>query len=342
MRIHIGVFAHNEQDHIAAVLQDLARQDLFARPDAAVRVFVLANGCRDATVRVARETVASLPPETGACFTVLDLPLGGKSRTWNHFVHDLCAGTDFIYCVDGDIRIPEARNLGRMLACMDDPALWVVNSRPRKDLEVTQGARTPVERAIVMASGSGSDYRNSISGQLYLARTAAVQGVHMPVGLPVEDGFLRAMVLTRLLTEPEDLRRIHGEPDIWHIYESIRTIPELVKHQTRIVIGSAVNTAIFDHMRAHAGGYEARSALLREVAQDDAWLGRMLHSMLPRWPSGFVPVHFLVKRLEALGERDGTGLARRLAVTTAGFALDALVYVNAQWMMARGKGAGHW
>ena len=136
MRIHIGIFAHNEQNRIAAVLRDLALQDLFARPDVSVRVFVLANGCRDATVRVANETLATLPAQVAQCFTVLDLPQGGKSRTWNHFVHDLGAGTDFIYCVDGDIRIPETRNLTRMLDCMDDPALWVVNSRPRKDLEL--------------------------------------------------------------------------------------------------------------------------------------------------------------------------------------------------------------
>jgi hypothetical protein len=69
-----------------------------------------------------------------------------------------------------------------------------------------------VERIIVMASGTASDYRNSIAGQLYLARTAAVEGIHMPVGLPVEDGFLRAMILTRLLTEGEHFERIHGEP----------------------------------------------------------------------------------------------------------------------------------
>ena len=222
------------------------------------------------------------------------------------------------------------------------PALWVVNSRPRKDLEVTEKPRTPIERAIVMASGTGSDYRNSISGQLYLARMSAVEDVWMPVGLPVEDGFLRAMVLTRLLTEPEDLRRIHGEPEIWHIYESLRTMPTLVRHQTRIVIGSAVNTALFDHLRAQPNDVATRSVLLREAARDDDWLARMLGTSLPRWPSGFVPVHFLVKRLEGLGQGDGSGLGRKVVVTTAGFALDALVYVNAQYQMARGKGAGHW
>jgi glycosyltransferase involved in cell wall biosynthesis len=342
VRIHIGVFAHNEQDGIAHVLEDLARQDLMVRADTDVRVFVLANGCTDGTVGAAREAIDRLPPQLGARFTVLDLPFSGKSRTWNHYVHGLCVGaSDFIYCVDADIRIPVAENLSRMLDRLQAGKAVVVNSRPRKDIEVTPGKLKFIERLIVLASGTASDYRNSIAGSLYLVRTDAVADIHMPIGLPVEDGFLRAMLLTRLLTEDENFERIHGEPEIWHVYESLRTVPALVRHQTRLVIGSAINTVVFDHMRANARGVEQRSALLQAAAQDERWLAGVLRRTLPRWPSGFVPVHFLVNRLQGLRRRD-MGAGRAVLLATVGFGFDALVYVNAQLQMARGKGAGHW
>jgi len=343
MRIHVGVFAHNEQNGIASVLADLARQDLFDRPDVSVRIFVLANGCTDATVPVAQAAVRALPAGIGECVSVLDLPFKGKSRTWNYFVHELCAGrADYVYCVDADIRVPARENLGLMLRRIEETRALVIASRPRKDIEVAPGALSLIDRIIALASGTMSDFRNSIAGSLYLVRAGAVEGIYMPVGLPVEDGFLRAMILTRLLTEAEVLGRIQGEPGIWHVYGSLRTVRALVRHQTRLVIGGAVNTAVFDHLRAHAADFPQRSALLRSAAEDDRWLGRVLRGTLPRWPSGFVPLHFLFKRLQCLRGRKELGTRRTILIATLGFAFDALVYANAQLQMARGKGAGYW
>ena len=343
MKIHIGVFAHNEQKGIASVLRDLARQDLFSRTDVSARVFVLANGCMDATVSIAQATVRDMVPGVAECFSVLDLPFKGKSRTWNHFVHDLCVDqADLIFCVDADIRVPASDILGRMLHRLEESGALVVNSRPRKDIEVSPARLSFVERMIVLASGTASDYRIAISGSLYLARTSALRGIYMPIGLPVEDGFLRAMIVTRLLTEGEHLERIYGEPEIWHVYESLRDIPALVRHQTRLVMGGAINTVVFDHLCARAAGFPERSALLRAASQDERWLGCVLRSALPRWPSGFVPVHFLVKRLRGLWSRRGTGAGRAMLLAAVGFTFDLLVYMNAQLQMARGKGAGYW
>jgi hypothetical protein len=342
-RIHIGVFAHNEAPRIAAVIEDIARQDIFSDPALAVRVFVLANGCTDATARVARHTLRHLPHRIAAHFTVLEMAQGGKSRTWNHFIHGWCTGVaPFAYCVDGDIRIPAQDTFARMLDRLRGSRAAIVSSRPRKDIEFVHGHLPLVERAILMGAGTASDYRTSVAGSLYLARVADLQGIHMPVGLPVEDGFLRAMVLTRLLTEPEDFSRIAGDAQIWHVYQSLRNVSALLRHQTRLVIGSAVNTAVFDHLRSHAPDFAARSEVLRAASQDDRWLGRMLRARLPRWPSGFVPVHFLVKRVQGLRGGPHLGAARVLLVATLGLGFDLLVYLNAQLQMARGKGAGHW
>jgi glycosyltransferase involved in cell wall biosynthesis len=342
-RVHVGIFAHNEARCIAAAIGDVAAQDIFRDGALWVRVFVLANGCDDATASVANEAVRQLAPEVAACFTVLDLPLAGKSRTWNHFVHGICAHRADVVCfVDADIRVPPPQTFSRMIARLLGSAASVVCSRPRKDIELAPGGLGWVERAILLASGTASDGRSAIAGSLYVARASALEPIWMPVGLPVEDGFLRAMVLTGLLTQAEDFSRIQGDEGIWHVYESLRTVPALVRHQTRLVIGGAVNTAVFDHLCLHAQGLESRSALLRGAASDEHWLGRMLRERLPRWPSGFVPWHFLVKRLHGWRRWRGRGAARAMLVAGGGFAFDFIVYLNAQLQMARGKGAGHW
>ena len=78
------------------------------------------------------------------------------------------------------------------------------------------------------------------------------------------------------------------------------------------------------------GGFSERRAVLRAAAQDERWLGSVLRSALPRWPSGFVLVHFLVKRLHGLWSRRGAGAGRAILLAAVGFIFDLLVYVNAQ------------
>lgn len=75
----LGIFAHQEEATIAAVLEDLAKQDAMMDPGVDLRVLVVANGCTDGTVRVARECIAGLPPSVSAKFEVADLAQGGKS-----------------------------------------------------------------------------------------------------------------------------------------------------------------------------------------------------------------------------------------------------------------------
>ena len=61
----------------------------------------------------------------------------------------------------------------------------------------------------------------------------------------------------------------------------------------------------------------------------------MLRAGLPRLPHGYVPFHFLFKRLSR-------ARLSRLPVALMGFGFDAIVYLRAQIRMARGTGAGFW
>ena len=329
MQVDIGVFAHDEGAGIARMVAGLLAQD-YSGLD--VRLLVLANGCRDDTAAQARAAGAE----------VADLAEGGKSRTWNRFVHDLSRPTaDVLVFADADIELPEPDAIRRMVTELAArPGLHVMNSRPVKDIAARPQGLGWQDRLIGMAGGTLDNWQTAICGQLYAMPAARARAHWMPVGLPVEDGFLRAMVLTDDLTRPEDLSRIDGT-DVWHIYESERTIRSLIRHQVRIVIGSAINMAVFETIRRTSA--QNRVTLLRDAAAQNGWLSHVIRERLPRWPDGFVPLHFLVKRTQNLMRQPRKILRPKgLLLLVAGFGFDFIVYVLAQVRMARGTGAGHW
>lgn len=95
MAVAVAIFAHQEERRIGACLASLPLD----RPDTYFHVLV--NGTTDATV--ARATAAA-----GGRTNVIvhDIKAGGKSRTWNHMVHNLLTGTEeAVIFMDGDAQI---------------------------------------------------------------------------------------------------------------------------------------------------------------------------------------------------------------------------------------------
>jgi hypothetical protein len=274
---------------------------------------------------------------------VADLAEGGKSRTWNRFVHDLARdAAEVLIFVDADIAFTAPDCLKRLaLGLVARPELWVLNSQPVKDIVARPEGLGALDKIIAAAGGGLDDWKTAICGQLYAMPAARARRFHLPIGLPVEDGFLRAMVLTDALTGPEDFGRIDGLDGLSHLYASERRIAALIRHQTRIVIGSAINFAAFEALRALPE--EARRPALARAAADEGWLVRAIRARLPGWPFGFVPMHFLTKRLQRLWSHPRDLLRpKRVFLALMGFGFDAIVYVLAQYRMARGTGAGHW
>lgn len=334
MRVDIGVFAHNEASGIAAMVARLAAQDIWRTDGVSPRIWVLCNGCRDDTVAVARAAAV------GTEVRVTDLPLGGKSRTWNRFVHDLSRpDADVLMFIDADIEFRDDGALGEMLRNL--AGLWVLNSQPVKDTVVRPTGLSRKDKFIAAAAGGLDHWKTAVCGSLYAMPAAVARRFHLPIGLPVEDGFLRAMVLRDAITGPEDFSRIDGLEGMFHVYGSERTIAALIRHQVRIVIGSAVNYACFGAIDRLP--LDQRHAELARAATDEDWVARAIKARLPEWPGGYIPLHFLTKRL-VKAARNPRDLLRpkRLAITVLGFGFDAIVYARAQWAMWRGTGAGHW
>ena len=334
MRVDIGVFAHNEAAGIAAMVARLAAQDIWTTAGVSARVLVLCNGCRDATAETARSAAV------GSGVEVVDLPLGGKSRTWNRFVHDLSRpDAEVLMFVDADIEFRDVGALAQMLRNLG--ALWVLNSQPVKDTVVRPEGLSGMDKFIAAAAGGLDNWKTAVCGSLYAMPAGVARRFHLPIGLPVEDGFLRAMVLRDAITGPEDFSRIDGLEGMFHVYGSERTIAALIRHQVRIVIGSAVNYACFGALDRLP--LDQRHAELARAAQDEGWVGLAIKARLPEWPGGYIPLHFLTKRLVKAAQAPADLLRpKRLAITVLGFGFDAIVYVRAQWAMWRGTGAGHW
>ncbi|ANI76931.1 glycosyltransferase [Sphingobium sp. EP60837] len=95
MTTAVGIFAHQEERRIGACLASLPLD----RPNTCYHILV--NGSTDATAARARNAAGNR-----ANVLVHDIATGGKSRTWNHFVHDLLGGgEDAVIFLDGDAEI---------------------------------------------------------------------------------------------------------------------------------------------------------------------------------------------------------------------------------------------
>lgn len=336
--LDIGVFAHNEGKRIGPFLESLSRQSIF-RQDVDVRLHILANGCTDDTVAVVTRLVAQY--DLGRVTHVHDLPESGKSRTWNRFTHELARSESemLVYC-DADIAFLADDTIERLCGFLDaHPELDASSSYPVKDLALGDQPLTLVQKLIVSGASSPEEARTAICGQLYVTRSSKVRRIWMPVGLPVEDGYLRAMLLTRNFTEDENTALISADPDIAHVYESERDLRGLLRHQIRIVIGGAINLVLFDYLRSVP--LERRATAVAEIAEQQTWLDALLSDSLPR-RYGWVPVHFLIKRTQSAISQGGWYKPGRLAKLLLGQAFDLIVWIAAQWKMARGSGAGFW
>lgn len=340
--VDIGIFAHNESGRIGPMLRNLLAQELFSDPAFEIHLHVLSNGCTDATVSEARQVISE--HEVTQHAMVHDLPEGGKSRTWNHFVHGISRPeAEILAFLDADIYIPQPRMLRDLCNFLRaSPNLTGVSSRPVKDIAHDPSIQNGfMDKLIESAGGTLNDWKSSICGQLYLLRSNVARSFHMPIGLPCEDGFARAMVQTHNFSQ-EGAPEIYldGRDELFHIYASERSIKALIHHQTRLVIGGAINAVIYARLRSLSN--EARMKELEESAKNPEWLPSLLNNKLPQLTYGYVPTHFLFKRVQYWIKSPNRLNPKRISVTAAGFIFDATVYIFAQFKMWRGAGAGHW
>jgi glycosyltransferase involved in cell wall biosynthesis len=345
MLVTIGILAHNEADKIASLISDLGRQTLLANEDMAIEVHAVANGCMDATVQVAHEALGAAAfqrPNTKVF--VQNIARAGKSNAWNELVHSFASPkTEFAFFLDADIRIPEATSLQLMLdRLLQDKKACVAVDKSVKDLS-EQTHKTATERLILAASGTAYDNRTALAGALYCVRFDVLQDVWMPIGLPGEDGFLRAMILTSNFTRDENLERIVYVDGARHIFESERSIRGVFRHNIRLAIGTAINVLLFKHIRAspdvekHVGDY-----IRQRNADNPHWVNELISNEIKRGKYFLLHGGFLSKRWQRLSSLSLAEKVRKAPIVVVGLVFDLALFLTANHLMRRGVGAGYW
>lgn len=173
----VAVFAHNESDRIVASLDSIGR----ASRRKPVRAYVLINGCTDNTEEVVDRYASENP-----WVQPVKIKVGDKSNAWNVFVHEVVPEAEFVFFVDGDVRI-EAGAFDELADAMRaEPSAWA-------------GAAVP---------SSGRSLQHQISlvcdlrlllGNLYVLRGSVIdlarsRGVRIPVGYIGDDALVTSLV----------------------------------------------------------------------------------------------------------------------------------------------------
>jgi glycosyltransferase involved in cell wall biosynthesis len=251
MKIAIGIMAYNEERNIGAMISSLSEQTLFDLSQHDVSVHAVPNGCKDATAGRAGEAFRVFAEKhPRASLVVNEVAQAGKANAWNHFVHGFSSpDADALLLLDADIQFGERECLARVVeALVANPQAVVAVDLPLKDI-TTKSNLTLREQMSVSASQLQVSGAPKIAGSLYLARAAALRSFWMPLGLIVEDGFVKAMLLTDSFRQPEQTGAIVRAAGATHYFEAVTGFQAWFKHERRLVNGTAVNILLFSYIR---------------------------------------------------------------------------------------------
>ena len=251
MKIAMGILAYNEERTIGSTISSLAEQSVFENPNHTISIHVVPNGCRDATALLAREALESLKKRHPSVqVEVNELTEGGKANAWNHFVHEFSpADAEGLLLLDADIHFGEPECLERVVkTLMESPAAVVAVDLPLKDIALKKKPSVR-ERLSVNASHLQVTGTPKIAGSLYFVRADALRSFWMPLGLLVEDGFVKAMLLTDSFRHPEIAEGIVRAPEATHYFKAVTGLKDWFSHERRLLNGTALNILLFSYIQ---------------------------------------------------------------------------------------------
>ncbi|WP_313803134.1 glycosyltransferase family A protein [Sphingobium sp.] len=283
MRVAVGIFAHQEERRIGLCLASLPL-------DRADIVFhVLVNGSTDLTASRAREVAGGR-----VNVIVHDIAAGGKSRTWNHFVHALLSGDeDAVLFMDGDAEI---------VAGSIDALVMELTARP----DANAAAGMPVNGRSVEAYRQSLRDERGLFGDLYalsgrFVEAIKARGLRLPEDLIGDDGLVAAWAHTDLGRDADwERERVLACEEAGFRCEAVSLLrPSTLRMQYRRMINYSVrffqNRIISDIMR--------RDGVAGLPVRMDALYGEWLPRFRPRpLPMGWFDRKAL-KKMKASGMR---------------------------------------
>ncbi|MBD0346438.1 MAG: glycosyltransferase family 2 protein [Coleofasciculus sp. Co-bin14] len=351
LNISIGILAHNESVSISTTLQSLFQQSLFKEsdPPKSIEIIVVPNGCTDNTAEVSRTALTELvkqcaQPNVRDQVCEVDQP--GKSNAWNLYVHKFSdPAADYLFLMDADIQFLDPNTLRNMIDCLEAaPDLWISVDKPVKDVSLKE-KKNLIERLSVQVSKEslGDDNAPPICGQLYCSRAAKLRQIWMPPGLPVEDGFLLAMVTTDLFRSKEDCEWVKRAPSASHIFEAYINIPSLLRHEKRLLVGSTLNAYLFGYLWANCNEQQDAGSLIKHNnEQNPRWLHELIQQAIQENGWWLIPQAFVFRRFEKLKYYHPLKAVLRFPFALLGFLVDLLLCFQANQQIHKGKALGYW
>ncbi len=285
--VSFGVIAWNEEESIEAALGSLWQQSIFqeiSRRGLRSEIICVANGCTDGTVGKAKQFFKSVENEAAASSVscrVVEVNERGKNNAWNLFVHSFSgANSACLFLMDADIVIQGEATLWNMYSTLErDPAANVAVDRPIKDVALRQH-KSVRDRLSIAASGLTRSAPAQLTGQLYCIRSQIARQIYLPRDLAAcEDGFIKTLVCTDLLTNESSPRRIVLADGAEHVFQSYQRLADLLRNQKRQMIGQTIVHLLVDkHLKNLPLSERVNLAATIRVREnlDHDWLKRLI------------------------------------------------------------------
>jgi hypothetical protein len=166
----------------------------------------------------------------------------------------------------------------------------------------------------------------------------------MPIGLAVEDGFLRAVLATDGFTRSDqEVPRIVRAEGSFHVFEAYVGIPHLLRHERRQVVGNTVNAILFGYLWANSRPEQPAGALIKHNnEQNPDWLKTLFQEAIGKGGWWVVPSDFVFRRFHLLQNLPFVKKMLRLPIAIVAFFVDLWVCWQANQVLRAGGGLGYW
>ena len=331
MKILIGMLVHNEEDVISNTLSSLFKQDIFTSNQFEVEIIVLANGCWDKTVAVAKSNLANFALKNPILYKVIDKEEPGKIAAWNDLVHQHSNGDEkYIIFMDGDIIIQEPNNLSTLVESLENNSKALISTdQPIKDiaLEKSKSLRSKLSCSFSKITQKGS---SQLCGQLYCARADFIRKIFIPPEILIDDTYLKFMACTGGLKHPVDHEKIVNNYHISHIFEAYTGFQDYFNNQIRQAAGFSLWRIFKEIIKQDLSYSDAIEIVNQKRLQDPFWLKKaMYHYFTNGKKKWFIYQGALGVRFKRLKRLNLLGKLKMLIPTCLAWFIDLAVFIMA-------------
>jgi len=278
MRISIGILAWNEAGSIARTIESLFQQTLFTVPDdriESVEVVCVPNGCTDATAAVAEKAFRRCSAGLGAIpvrWHLHEVSQAGKANAWNRYIHEFSdPNADYLLVMDADVTIRENDGLHQLLAALQGHAVASVAVPTLiKSIELKTPTH-PWHRLSLWTSDQSLSRAPQLSGALYCGRREVLRRIWLPIGVLMEDSFLRRLIMTDLLRQEWNPKRIVTAPGVSVVYDLPPSVSGVIHRNRRMALGRLMNALLCHELTASSKERDFGELIRQRNAQSNEW-----------------------------------------------------------------------